>query len=188
MGRFVKNDFWARIKEPVFKAGREEDGAVAVGTEDDVVEHAAEVFRDGLGRFSAVRRLKASGELAAAKRRLLIALTFFSAAIQHGRVFLRRVVAGGVEDEGVGFDDVGDVAQEEGVAGSAVSASARACGEGLVERRVGHPAFDRSWGELALNLVAANGGELDWLQQRDAGYDPAHFRLPADGVEDVPGS
>lgn len=105
-------------------------GLFVCGEVGEIVEHPAEFFVELLGWELAGRELgvvfdegEAGGEFAGAEAGLVEALPLASAALEHVEMFARDLVGGhfgsvfleaAVADVEVGFDEVGDIAEEGG--------------------------------------------------------------------------
>lgn len=174
-------------EDAVADLGIEEDRAALVRSENDVVEHKAEIDIEvgqglvGIRGYGEIRR-----ELATAERGLLETLALLDAAVEHGDVLGGVILRRRREHERVGLDDVSDVAKGKGIALGDFGC-AGAGDEGSERSGVLHPLAHVQGREFGLDLVAAKRDEADGVEDRDAGDDPAHFGTPTYGVEDVAG-
>lgn len=191
----------ARFGADVFALTGEERilGLLVGGEVGDVVEHPAEflvelvvrefAFGNGITVFE---ESEAGGEFAVAEARLMEALAGAGAAVEHVEVFAFAVLGGEfgtvfleaeIEDPEVGFDDVGDIAQEGGGALLAGIFDENADGgDGLSF----HGGCGGGTG-LGSDFVAADIGEADGFEDVDAVDDPADLGLPVDGLQNAAG-
>ncbi len=181
-------------------AGEEAVFVIFVGREvGDVVEHPAEFFVELLGeelargeRGVALNEGEAGGELAVAEARLVKALAGAGATVEHVEVFAFAVFGGKVgacffkavvEDFEVGFDQVGDIAQQRG---STLLAGFFDEDAGGGDPFTVHGGSSRSAG-FGSHFVAADIGEANGLENVKAVDDPADLGFPVDGFKDAAG-
>lgn len=170
------------------------------GEVGDVVEHPAEVLVELFGREFGGRdggagfeEFEAGGKFAVAEAGLVEALAGAGAAGKDIEVFAFAGAAGdfrsafvenvGRENFEVGFDDVGDIAQEGGGALLAFVLDEDADGGDKFTFHGG----GGGGGGFGADFVAADVGEADGLEDVDPVDDPADLGFPVDGFEDAAG-